>query len=152
MVGLLGDTKALDERIDTAQKEIDEVVALNSSHIRTYAATGADKERYEQKAAEYDSRFQKAEARLAKLKAERDERSARSRMIPIQDRLAEAYLHIPIPDGERYGGNLISAMFALMDSAAQCLECLDKEGFNEVRLELVGFDGTLSVVNIPQAA
>ena len=49
--------------------------------IRTYAATGADKERYEQKAAEYDSRFKKAEARLAKLKAERDERSARSRMI-----------------------------------------------------------------------
>ena len=81
MVDLLKDTAALDEKIDTTQKEIDEVVALNSSHIRTYAATGADKERYEQKAAEYDSRFKKAEARLAKLKAERDERSTRSRMI-----------------------------------------------------------------------
>jgi DNA invertase Pin-like site-specific DNA recombinase len=81
MVGLLGDTKALDEKIDTTQKEIDEVVALNNAHVRTYAATGADKITFEQKAAEFDSRFKKAEARLAKLKAERDERSARSRMI-----------------------------------------------------------------------
>ena len=81
MADMLGDTKALDEKIDMTQKEIDEVVALNSSHIRTYAATGADKEKYEQKAAEYDSRFKKAEARLGKLKAERDERLARSRMI-----------------------------------------------------------------------
>ena len=81
MADMLGDTKALDEKIDMTQKEIDEVVALNSSHIRTYAATGADKEKYEQKAAEYDSRFKKAEAKLEKLKAERDERLARSRMI-----------------------------------------------------------------------
>lgn len=36
---------------------------------------------FEQKAAEYDSRFKKAEARLAKLKTERGERLARSRMI-----------------------------------------------------------------------
>ena len=57
------------------------MVALNNAHIRTYAATGADKIAFEQKAAEYDSRFKKAEARLAKLKAERDEHLARSRMI-----------------------------------------------------------------------
>ena len=81
LVDLLGDAKALDEKIDTTQKEIDEVVALNNAHVRTYAATGADKITFEQKAAEYDSRFKKAEARLAKLKAERDERSTRSRMI-----------------------------------------------------------------------
>ena len=81
MVDLLGDTNALDEKIDTTQKEIDEVVALNNAHIRTYAATGADKIAFEQKAAEYDSRFKKAEARLAKLKTERNERLARSRMI-----------------------------------------------------------------------
>ena len=81
MVGLLGDTKALDDKIDMTQKEIDEVVALNNAHVRTYAATGADKNAFEEKAAEYDSRFKKAEARLAKLKAERDERSTRSRMI-----------------------------------------------------------------------
>lgn len=80
MVGLLGDTKALDEKIDTTQKEIDEVIALNNAHVRTYAATGAD-DAFEQKAAEYDSRFKKAEARLTKLKAERDEHSTRSRMI-----------------------------------------------------------------------
>ena len=81
MADLLGNTKALDEKIDMTQKEIDEVVAMNSSHIHTYAATGADKIAFEQKAAEYDSRFKKAEARLAKLKTERDERFARSRMI-----------------------------------------------------------------------
>lgn len=80
LAGLLGDTKALDEKIDTTQKEIDEVIALNNAHVRTYAATGAD-DTFEQKAAEYDSRFKKAEARLTKLKAERDEHSTRSRMI-----------------------------------------------------------------------
>ncbi len=81
LADLLGDTKALDEKIDTTQKEIDEVIALNNAHVRTYAATGAEKDIFEQKAAEYDSRFKKAEARLTKLKAERDEHSARSRMI-----------------------------------------------------------------------
>ena len=81
VVDLLGDTKALDARIDAAQKEIDEVVALNSALVRTCAATGADREVFEQKTAEYDSRFKKAETRLAKLKAERDEHLARSRMI-----------------------------------------------------------------------
>ena len=55
MVGLLGDTKALDEKIDMTQNEIDEEVALNNAHVRTYAATGADKAAFEQKAAEYDS-------------------------------------------------------------------------------------------------
>ena len=81
MADLLGDTAALDEKIDTTQKEIDEVVALNNTHIRTYAATGADKAAFEQKAAEYDIRFRKAESRLVKLKADRDEHLARSRMI-----------------------------------------------------------------------
>ena len=81
LADLLGDTKALDEKIDTTQKEIDEVIALNNAHVRTYAATGADKDTFEQKVAEYDSRFKKAEARLTKLKAERDEHSARRRMI-----------------------------------------------------------------------
>jgi len=93
MAEMLGDTAALDEKIDATQKEIDEVVALNSSHIRTYAATGADKTAFEQRAAEYDSRFKKAEVRLVKLKAERDERTARSRMI---ESFIEEMLNAPL--------------------------------------------------------
>ena len=54
-----GDTKALDDKIDMTQKEIDEVVVLNNARVRTYAATGADKNVFEEKAAEYDSRFKK---------------------------------------------------------------------------------------------
>ncbi|MBR6028581.1 MAG: recombinase family protein [Clostridia bacterium] len=89
MAGLLSDTTALDEKIDTTQKEIDKVVALNNSHIRTFAATGAGRELFEQQAAEYDSRFKKAEARLEKLKAARDEHLSRSRVIEgfIEDML-----------------------------------------------------------------
>ena len=78
MADMLGNTASLDEKIEATQKEIDEVVALNNAHIRGYAATG---ERNDEKAAEYDERFKKAETRLMKLKAEREERIARSKAI-----------------------------------------------------------------------
>ena len=74
---MLGDTTVLDEKISNTQKEIDEIVALNTAHIKGYAATGANRDAFERKAAEYDERFKKAEIRLGKLKAEREERSFR---------------------------------------------------------------------------
>lgn len=78
---MLGDTTALDEKISATQKEIDEVVALNNTFIRSRAVTGANKEEFSKKAAEYDERFKKAGARLGKLQAERQERLNRSRAI-----------------------------------------------------------------------
>ena len=74
---MLGDTTVLDEKISNTQKEIDEIVALNTAHIKGYAATGANRDAFERKAAEYDERFKKAETRLGKLKAEQEERSVR---------------------------------------------------------------------------
>ena len=81
LADMLGDTAALDEKISATQKEIDEVVALNNTFIRSQAVTGANKEEFSKKAAEYDERFKKAEAKLGKLQAERQERLNRSRAI-----------------------------------------------------------------------
>lgn len=81
MADLLKDTVVFDEKIGTMQKEINGIMVLNNAHVHTYAATGADKVAFEQKAVEYDSRLKKAEAQLEKLKVEWDEYLARSKMI-----------------------------------------------------------------------
>ena len=81
MAGILNDTTSLDAKISAVEDEIKEVVALNSAFIRSHSATGADNEGFTKKAAEYDERYKKAQARLVRLQTERKERLVRSRSI-----------------------------------------------------------------------
>ena len=81
LADMLGDTAALDDKIASTQKEIDEVIALNNTHIHSYAKLGMEKEAFEKKALEYDERFKKAEARLNKLKVDRQSHISRSNAI-----------------------------------------------------------------------
>ena len=93
MAGILGDTTLLDEKITATQNEINEVVTLNNAFIRGHATTGGDIDEFSNKAAEYDERFKKADARLSKLQAERKEHLARSRSITA---FAEGLLKQPL--------------------------------------------------------
>ena len=93
MADILGDTTLLDEKITATQNEINEVVTLNNAFIRSHAATGGDRDEFSKKAAEYDERFKKADARLSKLQAERKEHLARSRSITA---FAEGLLKQPL--------------------------------------------------------
>ena len=81
LADMLGDTAALDEKIASTQKEIDEVIALNNTHIHSYAMSGMEKEAFEKKTREYDERFKKAESRLNKLNADRQSHISRSSAI-----------------------------------------------------------------------
>lgn len=81
LITILSDTKELDKKIESTQKEIDEIAAKNAKLIRDFAADGDDSAAFEAKAAEYSAQFKKAEARLGKLKKEREDRLSRSNAV-----------------------------------------------------------------------
>jgi hypothetical protein len=78
LVAMLEDTAALDTKIAAAQEEIDTVVEMNKALIREHAVTGVPQEEFDQKAAAYDERFRKADAKLNRLKAEKQDRLMRA--------------------------------------------------------------------------
>ena len=61
-------------------------------------------------------------------------------LVPLQDRLAKANLHIPIAHGEGHGGDLVPAGFPGAYLPTHRAESLYKKGFDKMRLQLVGFD------------
>ena len=77
LVTMLEDTATLDTKIAAAREEIDTVVEMNKALIREHAVTGVPQEEFDQKAAAYDERFRKAEAKLNRLKAEKQDRLMR---------------------------------------------------------------------------
>ena len=78
---MLEDTSALDGKIAAAQDEIDTVVEMNKALIREHAATGMSQEVFDQKAKAFDDRFKKADTKLNRLQAEKQDRLVRSRSI-----------------------------------------------------------------------
>ena len=77
LVAMLEDTAALDTKIAATQEEIDTVVEMNKALIREHAVTGLAQEIFDQKAVAYDERFRKAEAKLNRLKGEKQDRLMR---------------------------------------------------------------------------
>ena len=77
LVAMLEDTTALDTKIAAAQEEIDTVVEMNKALIREHAVTGVPQEEFDQKAAAYDERFRKVDAKLNRLKGEKQDRLMR---------------------------------------------------------------------------
>ena len=77
LTAMLEDTAALDTKIAATQEEIDTVVELNKALIREHAVTGVPQEEFDQKAAAYDERFRKADAKLNRLKSEKQDRLMR---------------------------------------------------------------------------
>ena len=78
LADMLADTTVLDAKIASAQKEIDTVMEQNRALIREHAAVGMDQEAFDQKAAALDERFRKADARLNRLEAEKQDRVMRA--------------------------------------------------------------------------
>ena len=78
LVAMLEDRTALDAKIAATQEEIDTVVEMNKALIREHAVTGIPQEEFDQKAAAYDERFRKADAKLNRLKAEKENRLMRA--------------------------------------------------------------------------
>ena len=74
---MLEDTAALDTKIAAAQEEIDTVVELNKALIREHAAIGMEQTVFDRKAKELDERFRKADTRVNRLKAEKQDRLMR---------------------------------------------------------------------------
>ena len=77
LVAMLEDTAALDTKIASTHEEIDTVMEMNKALIREHAVTGIPQEEFDQKAAAYDERFRKADAKLNRLKAEKQDRLMR---------------------------------------------------------------------------
>ena len=67
----------LDTKIAAAQEEIDTVVEMNKALIREHAAIGMEQAAFDRKAKELDERFRKADAKLNRLKAEKQDRLMR---------------------------------------------------------------------------
>ena len=76
LVAMLEDTVALDMKIAAAQEEID-TVELNKALIREHAAIGMEQAAFDRKAKDLDERFRKADAKLNRLKAEKQDRLMR---------------------------------------------------------------------------
>ena len=81
VAAMLADTAALDGKIPAVKKEMDDVIALNSAYIHSHNAIGENMADFKQKTTEYDERFRKAESKLNRLQAERQERLSRSKAI-----------------------------------------------------------------------
>ena len=81
MADMLTDTTAFDEKIAATQKEINDVIALNSAYIHSHSASGDNMEEFKRQTGECDERYQKAKARLNRLQAERQDRVARSQAV-----------------------------------------------------------------------
>lgn len=77
LVAMLEDTAALDTKIAAAQEEIDTVVEMNKALIREHAAIGMEQAAFDRKAKDLDERFRKADAKLNRLKAEKQDRLMR---------------------------------------------------------------------------
>ena len=77
LVAMLEDTTALDMKIAASQEEIDTVVGMNKALIREHAATGIEQSAFDRKAKELDERFWKADVKLNRLKAEKQDRLMR---------------------------------------------------------------------------
>ena len=77
LVAMLEDTTALDAKITATQEEIDTVVAMNKALIREHAVTGMEQAAFDRKANELDERFLKADAKVNRLKAEKQARLMR---------------------------------------------------------------------------
>ena len=77
LLAMLEDTTALDAKIAATQKEMDTVVAMNKALIREHAVTGMEQAAFDKKVADYDERFRKADAKVNRLKAEKQARQMR---------------------------------------------------------------------------
>ena len=77
LVAMLEDTTALDAKITATQEEMDTVVAMNKALIREHAVTGVERATFDRKAKELDERFLKADAKVNRLKAEKQARLMR---------------------------------------------------------------------------
>ena len=77
LVSMLEDTTALDTKIAATQEEIDTVVAMNKALIREHAVTGMEQAVFDKKVTDYDERFRKADAKVNRLKAEKQDRLTR---------------------------------------------------------------------------
>ena len=77
LVAMLEDTEVLDTKIAAAQEEIDTVVEMNKALIREHAVTGVPQEEFNQKAKSCDERFRKTDAKLNRLKSEKQDRLKR---------------------------------------------------------------------------
>lgn len=77
LAAMLNDTTKLDAKIAAAQAEIDTVVERNKALIHEHTAVGMQKEEFDRKASAYDERFRKANVRLNRLKAEKQDRARR---------------------------------------------------------------------------
>ena len=78
LAALLEDTAALDTKIAATQEEIDTVVEMNKALIREHATTGIEQVAFDRKAKELDERFRKADAKLNRLKTEKQDRLMRT--------------------------------------------------------------------------
>ena len=78
LAAMLENTSALDAKIAVAQEEIDTVVAMNKALIREHAVTGIEQSAFDREAKELDERLRKANARLDRLKAEKQDRLMRA--------------------------------------------------------------------------
>ena len=77
----LEDTTELDRVITDTQAEIDTVVELNRRLIREQAVAGMDVKEFDERAAVLNQRYQEADEKLYRLKAEREEHLTRSKAI-----------------------------------------------------------------------
>ena len=77
LVAMLEDTAVLDTKIAATQEEIDTVVGMNKALIREHAVTGIEQSAFDRKAKELDERFRKADVKLNRLKAEKQDRLMR---------------------------------------------------------------------------
>ena len=78
LADMLTDTTALETKISSTQKEIDTVMEQNRALIQEHAVVGMDQEAFDQKTAALDERFRKADARLNRLEAEKQDRVMRA--------------------------------------------------------------------------
>ena len=81
LADMLGDTKALEQKIAAAQKEMSEIIALNNTLVHSYAAIGDDRQMFEEKKAMYDEQFKRTEAQLCQFQEQLKVRLARSRAV-----------------------------------------------------------------------
>ena len=78
---MLADTSAIDEKIEQTDEERTIVVERNKALIRERAASKMTTEEFDKKASALDERYRKADARLTRLKEERESRVIRSKEI-----------------------------------------------------------------------
>ena len=77
----LENTSGLDQEIEATQKEIDTAVEQNRRLIREQAFTGMPTEEFDARAAMLNERYKKADEKLARLKAEREDHLTRGKGI-----------------------------------------------------------------------